>query len=74
MDSKVVMQAIQRHEYPRVYWGHVARNWGNMLAKLSNVSVSWLRRAGNCVAHNLARWASCEPNKHWISTVPEQAI
>ncbi|MCI52379.1 hypothetical protein A2U01_0073623, partial [Trifolium medium] len=37
MDSKVVMQAIQRHEYPRVYWGHVARNGGDMLAKLSNV-------------------------------------
>ncbi|PNX66748.1 hypothetical protein L195_g055258 [Trifolium pratense] len=39
MDSKVVVQAIQRKEYPKVYWGRIARTGENMLEKLPNVSV-----------------------------------
>jgi ribonuclease HI len=50
MDSSTVVKAIQTRDYPRVYWGSIARNGGDLLYNLPNVSVCWGRRTGNKVA------------------------
>jgi ribonuclease HI len=70
MDSSTVVNAIQKKDYPRVYWGSIAINGGNLLCNLPNVSVCWGRRTGNKVAHLLARWAFNQPNSGWLTSVP----
>jgi hypothetical protein len=39
MDSSEVVKVVQTKVYPRVYWGSIARNEGNLLYTLHNVSV-----------------------------------
>ncbi|MCH81038.1 putative ribonuclease H protein [Trifolium medium] len=53
MDAKQVVLAIQKKNYPRVYWGRIAKRCGEILHNSSNISISWVRRTGNQVAHNL---------------------
>jgi sulfite reductase alpha subunit-like flavoprotein len=71
MDSMVVVTTVHRREYSRAYWGSIIRIRGNnRMFSLPNVSLRWIRRAGNSVAHHLARWAFSEPDKDWTSSVP----
>ncbi|KAK2435146.1 putative mitochondrial protein [Trifolium repens] len=70
LDSSTVVNAIQKKDYPRVYWGSIARNGGDLLCNLPNVSVCWGRRTGNKVAHLLARWTFNQPNSGWLTSVP----
>ncbi|CAJ2675264.1 unnamed protein product [Trifolium pratense] len=72
MDAKMVVDAVKTKHYPRVYWGKIAQKGGEWLSNHPNVSVNWIGRVGNRVAHNLAKWALVEPNKNWLSNVPPQ--
>jgi ribonuclease HI len=74
MDSSLVVKAVQTKVYPRVYWGSIARNGGDLLSKFPNVSVIWGRRTGNKVAHCLARWAFSAPNDSWLTHVPPHVV
>jgi hypothetical protein len=70
MDSSLVVKVVQSQVYPIVYWGSIARNGGDLLSKLPNVSVCWGRRTGNKVAHLLAGWAFSAPNSIWFLCTP----
>jgi ribonuclease HI len=72
MDARIVVEAIKKKRFPRVYWGKIAKKCSMILDKYPNVSISWIRRSGNTVAHNLAKWAAIEPNKNWLTIVPPQ--
>jgi ribonuclease HI len=74
MDSSLVVKAVQTKVYPRVYWGSIARNGGDLLSKFPNVSVIWGRRTGNKVVHCLARWAFSAPNDSWLTHVPPHVV
>jgi ribonuclease HI len=69
-DAKMVVDAIQRHSYPRSYWRKRAKKVGMFLKHNTQVSVRWVRRTGNRVAHHLASWAAIEPNKFWSHNIP----
>jgi hypothetical protein len=34
------------------------------------ITLEWTERKGNCVAHELAKWADKEPNKEWFHNLP----
>jgi ribonuclease HI len=72
MDAKMIVQAVKTKRYPRDYWERIARRCGGILNGYPNVSLNWIRRTGNRVAHNLARWAAIEPNSEWNNIVPPQ--
>ncbi|MCI29687.1 TIR-NBS-LRR resistance protein, partial [Trifolium medium] len=72
MDAKMVVDALKTKTYPRVYWGKIVQKGGELLSIRPNVTVTWVGRVGNRVAHNLAKWALVEPNMEWLSVVPPQ--
>ncbi|MCI54055.1 hypothetical protein A2U01_0075302, partial [Trifolium medium] len=37
MDAKMVVQAVQKHAYPRAYWGKIAQRGGDLLLANPNV-------------------------------------
>jgi ribonuclease HI len=74
MDSSIVVKVVRSKVYPRVYWGSIARNGGDLLSSLPNVSVCWGRRTGNKVAHLLARWSFSAPNNSWLAHVPPHIV
>jgi ribonuclease HI len=70
MDAKTIVDSARKKTYPRFYWGKIARNCGDVMNRKPNVSIRWVRRTGNKVAHSLAKWAILEPNQDWASVVP----
>jgi ribonuclease HI len=69
-DAKILTTALEKKLFPRTNWGNVMRKVSRGLASLESVSVSWVNRKGNQVAHNLARLALEEPNKVWLQNFP----
>jgi ribonuclease HI len=69
-DAKMVVDAIQQDSHRRSYRGKRAKKIGKLLKQHSHVSVRWVRRTGNRVAHLLANWAAIEPNRFWSHNLP----
>jgi hypothetical protein len=40
------------------------------LKEKQNITNVWTKRSGNSVAHELAKWATIEPNKEWGTLAP----
>jgi ribonuclease HI len=64
MDSSSIVNAVKKKNFPRCYWGRIARRCNNILTQNPRFSIEWVRRTGNSVAHSLANWAKFEPNKY----------
>jgi ribonuclease HI len=69
-DAKILTTALEKKLFPRTNWGNVMQKVSRDLASLESVSVSWVNRKGNQVAHNLARLAITEPNRVWPNNFP----
>jgi ribonuclease HI len=70
-DAKIVVEAIQGNRSEnRRYWGLVVAHCKAQPKELDRISVRWVRRIGNVVAHNIARWARFEPDKEWAHNFP----
>jgi ribonuclease HI len=69
LDNQVVVKAINDRNYPRKYWGQLAR-FGEFLSENPRSSIRWTRRTGNRVAHFLASQAAKEPNATWMGFAP----
>jgi ribonuclease HI len=68
-DAEIIVKSIQKI-FPRTMWGNIARSSARDLDDLSHVSIQWVNRKGNKVAHALARHAMVEPNKLWPNNFP----
>jgi ribonuclease HI len=69
-DAESVANALEKKIYPHTNWGNVSRNIARDLDRYPFVSVKWVNRKGNQVAHNLARLAISEPNRVWHNNFP----
>jgi ribonuclease HI len=69
-DAEIIVKAIQKKIFPRTMWGNVARSCARVLEDLSQVTIQWVNRKGNKVAHALARHAMVKPNKFWPNNFP----
>jgi ribonuclease HI len=70
MDAAHVVTAARGNIFPRNQWGLVVRDAVRVLEQNVDVSVIWIGRDKNTVAHTLARWAVHEPNKEWVNNYP----
>jgi ribonuclease HI len=70
LDAAIIVNALNRKDFPRTNWGKSTRNSARVLSQLNNVSVTWVNRRSNQAAHALARWALREPNRIWFSDFP----
>jgi ribonuclease HI len=69
MDTNMVVQALKKKNFSRIYWGKIARRCDLLLRALPNASLKWIRRTGNNIAHSLAKWAIVQPNMDWTTVV-----
>ncbi|WJX65833.1 hypothetical protein P8452_50452 [Trifolium repens] len=53
MDAQMVVKAIQDKNYPRNYWGNIARRGEELLTRRQNEKLAWVRCSGNWIAHHL---------------------
>ncbi|MCH98433.1 ribonuclease H protein, partial [Trifolium medium] len=60
LDNQIVVQSVLRRRYPRTCWGSLARKSGEFLENNPQISICWIKRTGNTVAHHMARWAAIE--------------
>jgi hypothetical protein len=70
MDALTTVLAVQQQRYPRTYWGKVARRCGTFINRNPLSNITWVCISGNKAAHQLANWASLEPNMTWINETP----
>jgi ribonuclease HI len=70
MDNQSIVKAVINRNFPRKYWGQIARCGEDYLAQNPNCSIRWTIRGGNEAAHYLARHALFEPNSDWVDSVP----
>ncbi|GAU35043.1 hypothetical protein TSUD_30090 [Trifolium subterraneum] len=70
LDAASIVTAIKKKDFPRKLWGRLTQRCARMLDEKNEISISWVRREGNEVAHRLARWAVSEPNRFWESDFP----
>ncbi|GAU28869.1 hypothetical protein TSUD_293210 [Trifolium subterraneum] len=69
-DNETIVKAIRKRKYPRLLWGHLARLIRDLLDEKPHLSVQWINRRKNNIAHMLANWAEREPNKKWSTSLP----
>ncbi|CAJ2639734.1 unnamed protein product [Trifolium pratense] len=69
-DNASIVKAIHRRSYPRLYWGMLARKIREAMEENPKISIQWVNRNKNTVAHVLANWAEVEPNKIWLDNLP----
>jgi ribonuclease HI len=70
LDNQTVVNLVINRSYPRKYWGNLARSSAKFLSENPKISIRWVRRAGNEVAHYLARHVAVEPNSTWVGFAP----
>jgi ribonuclease HI len=70
LDANQVVSAIKKKRFPNNGWGQIARVCSRFLEHRNDLSVNWVSRMGNQVAHHLARWAISEPDKFWVVDFP----
>jgi ribonuclease HI len=70
LDANQVVSAIKKKRFPNNGWGQIARVCSRFLEHRNDLSVNWVSRRGNQVAHHLARWAISEPDKFWVVDFP----
>jgi ribonuclease HI len=69
-DAEIVTKIVAKKKFPRTNWGSVARRISRDLDNHTQVSVGWVKRNGNKVAHGLARFAITEPDRYWANNFP----
>ncbi|GAU16849.1 hypothetical protein TSUD_367980 [Trifolium subterraneum] len=74
IDAVVIVQAIQKREFPRTKWGRVVEWCARDFDHDSQISLKWICRQGNKAVHDLARWAFQEPNREWNTDYPHCII
>jgi ribonuclease HI len=55
LDAAMIVQAFSRRDFPRTNWGKCVLKCARVIARLSNISVTWVNREGNQAAHALVR-------------------
>jgi ribonuclease HI len=61
-DAEIIVKVISKKSFPRSNWGKVIQNCARDLEGLSHVSVTWVNRKGNQIAHGLGCLAMSKPN------------
>jgi ribonuclease HI len=69
-DAEIVTKIVAKKKFPRTNWGSVARRISRDFDNHMQVSVGWVKRNGNKVAHGLARFAITEPDRYWANNFP----
>jgi ribonuclease HI len=69
MDSQIVVNAVKKKASVRQEWGFVIYRCVNFLRTNPNSSINWVKRHGNWIAHELAKWAEKRPNNDWPNSV-----
>jgi hypothetical protein len=51
LDNQSIVKAVNSRNFPRNYWGQIARCGEDFLLKNPNCTIRWIRRNGNEAAH-----------------------
>jgi ribonuclease HI len=70
LDAKAIVDAVHGEKRARTQWGTITAQCAKWVKENEGISVSWTRRSGNKVAHELAKWAGIEPNREWETNLP----
>jgi hypothetical protein len=70
LDAKRIVIAVKTEEFLRTNWGIITQRCARILDQNNDVSISWVIREGNGVAHAFARLVVSEPNRYWASNFP----
>ncbi|KAK2360163.1 ADP-ribosylation factor GTPase-activating protein AGD3 [Trifolium repens] len=70
LDAKVIVDTIHNGRNPRTNWGCITTMCREWLKEKRNITIVWTKHSGNSVAHELAKWATIEPNKEWGTLAP----
>jgi hypothetical protein len=70
LDAKTIVDTVNKNKNPRTKWGIITTQCAKKMKELNQISVTWTRRNGNKVAHELAKWARVEPNREWNTNLP----
>jgi hypothetical protein len=70
LDAKAIVDMANSGRKPRSPWGIITSQCAKKMKELDQISVTWTRRNGNKVAHELAKWARIEPNREWKTNLP----
>jgi ribonuclease HI len=70
MDAKVIVDAVNKRRNPRTDWGKITTKCWEWMRNRQGITLEWMDRKGNGVAHELAKWADKEPNTYWNHSLP----
>ncbi|GAU39202.1 hypothetical protein TSUD_270460 [Trifolium subterraneum] len=73
-DNEVIMKAINLKKFPRLLWGQLAKQIRVLIDANPQLSIQWVGRNRNTVAHVIAEWAEVEPNKTWVDNLPPHIV
>jgi ribonuclease HI len=74
MDSQIVVNAVRKKACIRRDWGFAITRCVKFLLANPTSSINWVKRQGNRVAHELAKWAESSPNSDWTHSVPNSIL
>jgi hypothetical protein len=70
MDNQTVVNAVKNQTRIRKQWETMMNRCISFLKANTNSTIAWVNRAGNHVAHEVAKWTEQEPNRDWPNSVP----
>ena len=74
-DALNLIQALKAQEQNLLPWGLLVEDVKEYGKKFRRVSYSHVKRNGNSVAHNLAKYALCIPDfQVWMEDVPSHIV
>jgi hypothetical protein len=68
MDKQTIVNAVRKKACIRKPWGAIVNRCISFLRANPHSSISWVGRAGNRVAHELAKWAEFDTVRDTISS------
>jgi ribonuclease HI len=74
MDSQIVVNAVRKKACIRRDWGFAITRCVKFLLANPTSSINWVKRQGNRVAHELAKWAKSSLNSDWTHSVPNSIL
>ena len=70
-DSQACVKAILSKCRSRSYWGKTIEACILLCNSLDKIDIKWTNMNSNHVAHEIACWATKEPDRYWTSKFPK---